>query len=270
MKTHKKLFSILAVCSLALLTGCTNGGTKKETLKLIQLDPEADKVLIDTNTDIQITTDPANIQLSDSDFHTSGGTIKIKKNNAEFSASEVGTYTISAQKSGISSNTVTIEVVAQERDLASTESDENDDTSTVSQVTDSSSDTASSNSTDTASTSQSASSQSSEATSDAIDVATVLSDPQDYVGKTITIIGALPQTAAYDENKNPYGVIFPTSNNGGDINDPSDRLRLDGTSITIGGCIAELTGTLTQQNIGDDQYVFDVTSFEEVSDESAQ
>ncbi|WP_302609014.1 hypothetical protein, partial [uncultured Dubosiella sp.] len=107
-----------------------------------------------------------------------------------------------------------------------------------------------------------------EASPDAIDVATILSDPDDYVGQSITIIGALPQTAAYDANNNPYEIIYPTSG-GSDINDPSDRLRLEGANVTIGGCIAELTGTLEKQKIGNDQYVFNVTSFEEVSDESA-
>lgn len=251
MKFTTKLLSVLVIGSLVLMAGCS----KKETLKSIQLDPEADEVLVDTNTDIRITTDPKDIQLTDSDFQTSGATIKVTKNSAKFSASETGTYTISAKKDKVSSNTIT--VVQQESNTAdSQENDQSDDESASSETAVS----------DTTSTSQAG-----ESTSDAIDVATILSDPQDYAGKTITIIGSLPQTPAYNSNNDPYGVIFPTSNPGsGHINDPNDRLRMSGENITIGGCIVELTGTLTQQAAGDDQYVFNVTSFEEVSDESAQ
>ena len=64
-------------------------------------------------------------------------------------------------------------------------------------------------------------------------------------------------------------MIFPTSGPG-NINDPQERLRLDGANVTIGSCIAELTGTLSKETVDKDQYVFDVTSFEQVSDESAQ
>ncbi|WP_304754062.1 hypothetical protein [Dubosiella newyorkensis] len=257
----KKMISLCLACTLVLLTACSNGNNKKETLKSIQLDPEANKVLVDTDADIHIDTDPDNIQLNDKDFTSSGGNVKVNKDNAEFTASEEGTYTISAKRGNITSNTVTITVVSDESDLAAA-NDEQTTTNDNSQTTDTST---ASNSTQTSNTTQTQ--NPGEASPDAIDVATILSDPDDYVGKTITIIGSLPQTPAYDSNNQPYEIIYPTAG-GSNINDPSDRLRLEGAKLTIGCCIAELTGTLEKKQVGNDQYVFDVSSYEEVLDES--
>lgn len=274
----KKIISFFAVCSLILLAGCSATSKKTETLKTIQLDPEADKVLVDTDTDIHIKTDPATIQLTDKDFTCSGGNVKVTKDNAEFSASDAGTYTISAKQGNVTSNTITITVVAEESELvAAADTDQTTSSAPATDDSQTTSNDATTSTDNTASSSSNAGSSAStqtqtqnpgEASPDAIDVATILSDPDDYVGQSITIIGALPQTAAYDANNNPYEIIYPTSG-GSDINDPSDRLRLEGANVTIGGCIAELTGTLEKQKIGNNQYVFNVTSFEEVSDESA-
>lgn len=239
MKRSKKLLTFLAVCGLLFTVGCAGNDKKKETLKSIQLDPEADKVLVDTNTDIQITTDPKDIQLTDQQFQCSGGTIKVKGTNAEFSASEAGTYTISAKQGNVSSNTVTITVVEQESELAAADTEDDQDAAQDNSQDPSAADSSSS-------TPASQSSVPSEASPDAIDVSAVLADPDNYIGKTI-----------------------PTSGPG-NINDPQERLRLDGANVTIGSCIAELTGTLSKETVDKDQYVFDVTSFEQVSDESAQ
>ncbi|GJM56392.1 hypothetical protein EROP_00850 [Erysipelotrichaceae bacterium OPF54] len=268
MKRSKKLLTFLAVCGLLLTVGCAGNDKKKETLKSIQLDPEADKVLVDTNTDIQITTDPKDIQLTDQQFQCSGGTIKVKGTNAEFSASEAGTYTISAKQGDVSSNTVTITVVEQESELAAADTEDVQDAAQDNSQDSSTADSSSPSSSDSSMPAAQASTPS-EASPDAIDVSAVLADPDNHVGKTITIIGSLPQAAAYDSNNQPYEVIFPTSGPG-NINDPQERLRLDGANVTIGSCIAELTGTLSKETVDKDQYVFDVTSFEQVSDESAQ
>ncbi|WP_304751946.1 hypothetical protein, partial [Dubosiella newyorkensis] len=146
----KKMISLCLACTLVLLTACSNGNNKKETLKSIQLDPEANKVLVDTDTDIHIDTDPDNIQLSDKDFTCSGGNVKVSKDNAEFSASEEGTYTISAKRGNITSNTVTITVVSDESDLAAA-NDEQTTTNDNSQTTDTST---ASNCTQTSNTTQ--------------------------------------------------------------------------------------------------------------------
>lgn len=78
----------------------------------------------------------------------------------------------------------------------------------------------------------------------------------------IPIIGHLPQQAAIDSQGNYYPVIYPNT-------DTTDGLRLDGASADIGGCVAELTGTLQKQNVGDDSYVFNVESYRMITDGSA-
>ncbi len=70
MKFYKPL---LVLGSFFLLAGCA----QQEKLTSISLDPEADKVLVNTDTDIRITTDPKNIQLIDSDFATLGANISV-------------------------------------------------------------------------------------------------------------------------------------------------------------------------------------------------
>lgn len=103
----KRLLSCLSVC---LLTGCQSSNEK---LSIIELVPEADKVLENEKTRIDVKTDAANVKLTDSDFDAGKGEIEAEDGYVMFSAEETGTYTIKASKDGVESNPVTIEVVAQ-------------------------------------------------------------------------------------------------------------------------------------------------------------
>lgn len=111
----KRIFGFFLACAMVLCAGCAG----KKEVKSIQLDPEANKVLVDTNTDIAIVTDPENVQLAESDFTVSkGGNIEVGKNSAEFSASQPGKYSITVKKDGITSNTIIITVVQEQSELA--------------------------------------------------------------------------------------------------------------------------------------------------------
>ncbi len=268
----KKFLGLFLACAMILCTGCA----EKKELKSIQLDPEANKVLVNSNTDIAIVTDPKNVQLTDSDFTTLGAEIKVNKDHAEFSAIKPGTYTVTAKKDGITSNTIKITVVQEESDLAkikvpdlpsesnnSTDSKtdinvniSNDVNTTQNEATISSSNEADSN-TSTSSNSSSQSSSTSGSTTntdkeedtqpyippkadqDALNAAAVLEDPADYDGKFITVTGTL----------NDKGTAL-------------DGMKLIGYPVGIQSVRAQLTGTLEKQKDG--TYALDVTSYAQI------
>ena len=285
MKFYKPL---LVLGSFFLLAGCA----QQEKLTSISLDPEADKVLVNTDTDIRITTDPKNIQLIDSDFATLGANISVDKDNAEFSASKPGVYTVKASKNGITSNTVKITVVQEKSELAqvtvpkkqtkpTTEENvvnetQNDVNIQVNEETDSTqipqtsapSQDISSTAPSQSGTSQNDASQSTQPSSssddsqtkddqtsqndqksntyvppkadpNALDPATVLKDPDQYVGQSLTLVGDL----------NAKGTAL-------------DGLDLTGLNVKIHSVPAQLTGTLEKQSDG--SYVLDVNSYAQV------
>lgn len=268
----KKFLGLFLACAMILCAGCAG----KKELKSIQLDPEANQVLVNSDTDIAIVTDPENVQLTDSDFTTLGATIEVNKDHAQFSATKPGTYTITAKKDGVTSNTIKITVVQEESDLAkikvpdlpsqsnaSTDSQTDMNVNVTDDVNISQSETANSNSYGTNSNitaSNNSSSQSSSASDsttdpnededaqpyippkadqDALSAAAVLKDAADYDGQSITVTGTL----------NDKGTSL-------------DGIKLIGYPVGIHSVPAQLTGTLEKQKDG--TYALDVTSYAQI------
>lgn len=273
----KKIIGLFLAGGLVLCAGC---GNKKE-LTSIQLNPEANKVLVDTNTDIAIVTDPENVQLTDSDFSTLGGNVEVNKDNAEFSASKPGTYTITAKKDGITSNTIKITVVEQQTELAKvkvpdtkpktdtsanseanvsqSETDINvnvsDNTSSSSQTESSSSTTTTPSSSTTSSSSSNAGTSQSQSTSDSQD------DDQPYIPPKADA----DALSASDLTKDPDKYAGQDVTVVGTLNDKGtslDGMKLIGYPVGIHSVPAQLTGTLEKQDDG--SYALDVTSYAQV------
>lgn len=261
----KRIFGLFLACAMILCAGCAG----KKEVKSIQLNPEANKVLIGTNTDIAIVTDPENVQLADSDFTVSkGGNIEVGKNSAEFSASQPGKYSITVKKDGITSNTIIITVVQEQSELAKSDildAKSETDTNTTQSKTDSSdvsentassqaeSSPAASPARDADTTTENTNRQQTKnddqdnsqpyippkADENALSASDLTASPDKYAGKTVTVVGTL----------NDSGTSL-------------DGLKLTGYPVSISSVPAQLTGTFEKQ--ADGSYALDVTSFAQV------
>lgn len=297
----KSVLSLLA-CSFLALAGCSStpeepsktSSVSQQALSIIELVPESDKVLVNEPMDIEIKTDPANTALSDADFSLSGGSIQIEGSHAKFKADQTGTYTVTAEKEGIKSNPITVEVLAaadsearpeenvSEKPAESTtaKASETQTNQTDTAKNDSSQSPAGNTATNQApaeSSPASAESSGSSAPDSQSDTSTrlplpldakivsatdVLEHPENYLNQTITVSGSLPQTAPLDANGQPQMVLYGLNASAG------TGIPLTGnTTFPFGGCNAELTGVLRQNTKG--LYYLDVQSAIQTSNGSA-
>lgn len=261
---------IALALGLVLLAGCGSSQKqetetpKEEKLEKIELSVAKTEINVDEELEITVVTAPKDIEIKTSSFQEmKDATIEKKDDKYMFKATKAGTYTILAKQDSIDSNTLKVKVNGEETD------EEENQTNN---------ETASSQTTSNQQALAEAGSASNEQVivgadgtphndpnwnaSDAVEVSAVMNNPDHYVGEKITIIGHLPQQAAIDSQGNYYPAIYPNT-------DTTDGLRLDGASVDIGGCVAELTGTLQKQNVGDDSYVFNVESYRMITDGSA-
>ncbi len=119
---NRILYTLLAAAALGLAgcTACTpkqedkTAETDKQTLSAITLSSEFHTAKVDEEINIAVKTTPAGTELKQEDFEASGGTLTVDGATVKFKAAEAGNYTIKATKDKITSNTLTIEIVAGE------------------------------------------------------------------------------------------------------------------------------------------------------------
>ena len=119
---NRILYTLLAAAALGLAgcTACTpkqedkTAETDKQTLSAITLSSEFHTAKVDEEITIAVKTTPAGTELKQEDFEASGGTLTVDGATVKFKAAEAGNYTIKATKDKITSNTLTIEIVAGE------------------------------------------------------------------------------------------------------------------------------------------------------------
>lgn len=230
-------------------TASSAASSQTAALTVIQLVPEADGALVNDETGIAIQTTPKAIILAKGDFTTTGGSLDVQNDKAIFKADKAGSYTISAVKDGVKSNSVTIRVVTSDDPDASsiTEARQKAKDSAASAASDSAAKDASAGSAANSSTADASSS----ADAAAINVRDVLKNPEQYLNKVITVAGALPQEAVQDASGNPEIKLYP------DAGSTDESLTLTGKNdFNFGGCDADVTGTLKKDSDG--KYVLDV------------
>lgn len=266
MKHRIILSSLLA---LGLLAGCAS--SEKQPLSIIELTSENDKILVNEESDIQIKTDPADTELSDADFDADGGKIEVDQDTAHFSADKAGTYTIKADKDGIESNPVTITVVDDEDQknssttAAANSSNTQNNTKDTAQSSQSSQKTASTQSDQpTQPVSSDVKPQYSEPAvmpDYGIDLSELMENPDQYVGKTVTVVGIEPQdTPVTGDAKLADGTyLFVLESADGKQGLPVDLSQLTIPNLGDYGKMA-ITGTLKKQKIGNYDYVLDASN----------
>lgn len=235
----KKQYLILAAAML--LAACTSSSEKP--LSEIELAPEADSVLASENTSITITTEPSGQSLSADDFTCSGGNVTINGNTAEFSAGTPGSYTISAAKDGIQSNTITIHVVSPD---SKSDSSRTGSTSTSDDQKTQNENIRGKETTDSSpNPSQTGSEQGKNADSDQIcTVSEILSNPDAYLGKNLEVHGSVGQDAPQDSQGNPIFLLDDAQNHDLQL----EMKPVNGMKFSFGGCNCTMIGTLEEQN----------------------
>ena len=275
---NRILYTLLAAAALGLAgcTACTpkqedkTAETDKHKLSAITLSSEFHTAKVDEEINIAVKTTPAGTELKQEDFEASGGTLTVDGATVKFKAAEAGNYTIKATKDKITSNTLTIEIVAgedtEQADGGQQAPAADQGTAYVDPGTQGVQQPAADASAGTqtpADNTQNSGSQgdgsqntdSQPATPSVLTVKQVLSNPAKYDGQTITVQGSLPQAAVTGPDGQPATVIYPAAG------DTSQRLYLSGLKLDFGGCDAKLTGVMKQGANG--IWTLDVTSAEQ-------
>lgn len=259
MKTNTFTAAALAVL---LMSGCSAGEkeiqTKPMTLKADALTSEPGQPV-----GVQVSGLSEEEQSDSLSFVISGGRIYKKDGMWLFEADQPGSYTLRARSRDKKSQPLTIRIREKETDRQKDSASR-----TAPEKSPASGQILAESRTETGSGKDSAQAETPavpEATQPAAvdtsgvphqglavyDVDTVLAQADSLTGTRFTVTGNLPQNAAPDENGQPMLSI---------LSDSGAALPFQG-QVSIGGCLARLTGTL---ETGADGYVFQVESFSQL------
>lgn len=197
---------------------------------------------------ISVQVSPADLSLSTSDFQTSGGSIEAGSTGIVFSAKKAGSYQIQAVKDGVRSNTISIQV---------NESDKKD-TSGKDKAKEARPEETASPEEKLAQAEETAKNEpAGEEAVVTVDAAELLNNPSAYAGLgKIRVTGNTPSKVFYDENGNPYTVIYPS---GAATDGSSAGVVISGTPFAGNSGNGTLTGNFQVDDKG--QYYFTVDTY---------